>query len=1015
MYKVRCPNCGKSAIVPEAEAGLPAVCLACGSRYLIPSPVPAEPDSQPAAARTTDDPFDNAGRRFGRTFWVAAACGLIVAGLAAVLASRAIPDPVDRATAVRLKEEAETYAKEGRLADAQRKYHELDTLAGGRRIRDDEVRGLVEQARDDQRRLYALLLNQVSRQQQARSGIPATTLPTAPPRQSPPMSDAVAEATPEVEEAAPQFESEEVAVSPPAAEEVALSPHTAGPDRGSDTSETSPADSTTLRSVPSENPVTASPVAGRRAPIRPMPEQVAGVTDAEIGRSIEKGVEFLLSRFDGEKHQLSDADLNSADGGGRNALAVYALMQAGQATDDPRLNPRGPLMDGLIKRMKESRLNRGQPQVYATAIRATALALYNRRQDRGTLRADVLSLVQSHSRGAYTYALGSRGGTQKLWFDNSNSQYGLLGVWAGAEANVEVPTGYWIAVDDHWKETQLSNGQWGYGPGSDGRLSMTVAGLASLFVTHDRLDAHAAARVVGAQPYPPELRRGLEWLERGDNALDVGSSGHWGYTLYGIERVGLASGLKYFGRHDWYRVLAAQVVERQSDSGMWSMGAREDDVVETSFALLFLARGRHPILMNKLRFDGAWANRPRDLANLARFASRQLERELNWQVVPLRPSKNYADWLDSPILYLASHEPPQLAEEDYNNLRAFVEAGGLLFTHADGDSAAFSRWVNSELSPKLFPQYEMDAIEPDHALWGLVFKIDPKLRPQFRGVSNGSRLLMVHAPVDVARSWQMRDHSSRRAVFDLGVNLFVYAAGKRDLRNRLQSPHVSDPGSPARGAVRVARVKYPGQWDPEPGAWRRYAKWLARETGTGLDLRPVAIDALEPGAAPIANLTGTVRHNFRPEDADAIRRYVEGGGVLLIDETGGSGDFAEAVQETLLSKAFPNVTPVALDPRTHPLFRAGGEESGMSDLSRPKLRPYATERLSAEGRIDATRPLIGFAAGRGHVVFSPLDVTSGLLGTRTWGVNGLETDYTEALVKNLVFWTLDGQQDVTAQ
>ena len=50
------------------------------------------------------------------------------------------------------------------------------------------------------------------------------------------------------------------------------------------------------------------------------------------------------------------------------------------------------------------------------------------------------------------------------------------------------------------------------------------------------------------------------------------------------------------------------------------------ELTETAYCLLFLARGRHPILMNKLRFDGFWANRPRDVANLARFASKELER-----------------------------------------------------------------------------------------------------------------------------------------------------------------------------------------------------------------------------------------------------------------------------------------------------------------------------------------------------------------------------------------------------
>jgi hypothetical protein len=56
--------------------------------------------------------------------------------------------------------------------------------------------------------------------------------------------------------------------------------------------------------------------------------------------------------------------------------------------------------------------------------------------------------------------------------------------------------------------------------------------------------------------------RGLAWLEKEDNCLKV-TTGWPGYTLYGIERVGLASGFKYFGENDWYRKLAQKLVHLQ--------------------------------------------------------------------------------------------------------------------------------------------------------------------------------------------------------------------------------------------------------------------------------------------------------------------------------------------------------------------------------------------------------------------------------------------------------------------
>ena len=48
-------------------------------------------------------------------------------------------------------------------------------------------------------------------------------------------------------------------------------------------------------------------------------------------------------------------------------------------------------------------------------------------------------------------------------------------------------------------------------------------------------------------------------------------SDHAGYTLYGIERAGLASGFKRFGQHDWFRELGQGVIAtRNKKEGSWN-------------------------------------------------------------------------------------------------------------------------------------------------------------------------------------------------------------------------------------------------------------------------------------------------------------------------------------------------------------------------------------------------------------------------------------------------------------
>lgn len=437
-----------------------------------------------------------------------------------------------------------------------------------------------------------------------------------------------------------------------------------------------------------------------RKPLQPVAATDADLEDQQIGEAIRKGVNYLLSGTPNQPvdHSLEQMLLQMPGfGAGEDALGLYALLQCGMAIDDPRLNPHDPMIDGALERLKL--LNFGHFQTYGRCLRATTLAVYNRPQDRAALRTDVAWLVQNGATGTYTY---EKNNDRNRW-DNSNSQYGLLGVWSGAEAGLEIPSGYWAAVERHWEFTQTQDGMWRYGPTTleRGTPSMTCAGLASLLVAHDYLDPAKFVGQVGRDPFSPALRKGMVWLETEDNCInlvpdDPSPYRDWGYNVYGVERVGLASGYKYFGTHDWYRELARQIMSAQQADGSWAGNPR----VETPYMLLFLARGRHPIMMNKLRFPTFWANRPHDVENLARFASHEIERPLNWQVVPIE--HDWIDWMDSPILYLASHKwIYSIDDADVKKLRQFVLAGGMLFTQADGDSPEFDRFAH-DLAHRVF-------------------------------------------------------------------------------------------------------------------------------------------------------------------------------------------------------------------------------------------------------------------------------------------------------------------------
>jgi len=189
--------------------------------------------------------------------------------------------------------------------------------------------------------------------------------------------------------------------------------------------------------------------------------------------------------------------------------------------------------------------------------------------------------------------------------DNSNSQYAILGMFAAARANCELPKETLEKAVKWWESKQNPDGGWGYAcaevPDGAGNGivtnastgSMTTAGLTALIVCKFYLGIDTAN--------DPVIQKGLAWL--GSNlsySTNPGSgSALWHYYyLYGLERVGQIAGMKEFGGKDWYKGGAAWLIDNQKPDGHWESAAKStpqgdqlcDDVCNTCFAILFLRR-----------------------------------------------------------------------------------------------------------------------------------------------------------------------------------------------------------------------------------------------------------------------------------------------------------------------------------------------------------------------------------------------------------------------------------------
>ena len=187
------------------------------------------------------------------------------------------------------------------------------------------------------------------------------------------------------------------------------------------------------------------------------------------------------------------------------------------------------------------------------------------------------------------------------------------------------------------------------------------------------------------------MERGLFWLGKHFSVrTNPGDRSYLLYYLYGLERVGRLTGRRLIGGHDWYREGAEVLLDEQDEiSGGWrGVGnAESNPLVATSFALLFLSKGRRPVVIAKAKYEDGreWDLHAGGVPNLTRHIEKAWQRELTWQTIDLQAA-TVGDLLEAPVLFISGRQPLKLSREQREHLRMYVEQGGFIFAEAcDGD------------------------------------------------------------------------------------------------------------------------------------------------------------------------------------------------------------------------------------------------------------------------------------------------------------------------------------------
>jgi len=664
-------------------------------------------------------------------------------------------------------------------------------------------------------------------------------------------------------------------------------------------------------------------------------------------------------------------------------------------------------------------LRRRKPRsTYGTALATMVFAKADPARDRGLIARNVGWFQQTQSqegplKGGWGY--GTRAGA-----DNSNSQFALLALHEAERAGVEVSARTWRLAKAYWEKAQNPDGSWGYTIAAAGTGSMTCAGIASLVITSGEVrepDASVDGNQIQCCRRGPSaddrMERALQWLGTNFTVThNPHSDRHWMlYYLYGVERVGRLTARRFLGDHDWYREGTAHLLAQRGELANYWLGvqpAEDNPLVATSLALLFLSKGRRPVLMAKLRHgpQEQWNQHRGDVHNLTRYVESKWGLDLTWQVVDLRAA-TVDDLMQSPVLYFCGMDSPLPGSEAGRKdvaakLRGYLDRGGFLFAEAYTSGQEFDRGFR-QLMALVFPEqeYRLRLLPAEHPIWRAEEPVKPELVRPIWGIDFGCRTSVVYLPPDssghlrpsLSCLWELsgagrqKDFSQRvrehvQAGLSTGINVLAYATN-RDLKSKDEIPRqqerLSGNDSLRQGRIVIANLRHGGGCEAAPRALANLMEAAARQLHMRASTEPDPLSITDDALFDHHLVFMHGRNRFRLTDRERQRlgEYLARGGMLFGDAICASEPFAASFRREM-EAIFPQHSLEPIPPDDAIFTRAYGGFDLKTVRRRDPQAGGAGRRL--EDVVRRVPPdLEGIRLGdRWGVVFSRFDLSCAL-------------------------------------
>lgn len=188
----------------------------------------------------------------------------------------------------------------------------------------------------------------------------------------------------------------------------------------------------------------------------------------------------------------------------------------------------------------------------------------------------------------------------------------------------------------------------------------------------------------------------------------------------------------------------------------------------------------------KLKYSGGgdWYVSPTALTNVIKFTNENLGTNINPKYATIEP--NNKEIFNYPFIFLTGHGNVVFSDNDAENLRNYLLAGGFLFIN---DSYGMDKFIRSQIK-KIFPELELVEIPFSHPVYNQKYKFNkglPKIHehdglpPKGLGIVYKGKLVLFYAyESDIGDGWEdpsiHNDPEELRILaLQMGASLISYA------------------------------------------------------------------------------------------------------------------------------------------------------------------------------------------------------------------------------------------------